>query len=83
MFPDWSYEEGAVRLAPGDLVIAYTDGVAEAANPAGGEWGVEGLRRAAAENRARSAQDIAQAIFTSMDEFSQGRQTDGDVKLLV
>jgi len=38
MFPDWTYEEGAVQLNPGDLVLAYTDGVIEAANPAGEEW---------------------------------------------
>jgi sigma-B regulation protein RsbU (phosphoserine phosphatase) len=76
MFPDSNYEEGAVRLNPGDLVLAYTDGVTEAVNPAGEEWGVEGLRRAAAESDAQCADDIVHAIFTSMDEFSRGRQTD-------
>ena len=76
MFPDWTYEEGAVRLNTGDLVIAYSDGVVEAVNPAGEEWGVEGLRRAAAESDSQSADEIVQAIFTSMDEFSRGRQTD-------
>ena len=76
MFPDWTYKEGVVQLNPGDLVLAYTDGVIEAVNPAGEEWGVEGLRRAAAENDAQSAADIVQAIFTSMDEFSQGHQAD-------
>jgi len=50
--------------------------VVEAVNPAGEEWGVEGLRRAAAESDSQSADEIVQAIFTSMDEFSRGRQTD-------
>jgi len=76
MFSDWTYEEGAVRLNTGDLVIAYSDGVVEAVNPAGEEWGVEGLRRAAAEGDTQSADEIVHAIFTSMDEFSRGRQTD-------
>ena len=76
MFPDWPYEEGAVQLNSGDLVLAYTDGVIEAESPFGEVWGVEGLRRAAAENRARSADDMVHAIFKSMDEFSHGRQTD-------
>jgi len=76
MFPDWTYEERAVRLNPGDLVLAYTDGVIEAVNPAGEEWGVNGLRRAAAESDAQSADGLVHAIFTSMDEFSRGRQTD-------
>jgi sigma-B regulation protein RsbU (phosphoserine phosphatase) len=76
IFPRWSYEEGVVQLYSGDLIIAYTDGVTEAENPAGEQWGVEGLRTAAEESQAQCPDDIAGAIFTSMDEFSRGRQTD-------
>jgi sigma-B regulation protein RsbU (phosphoserine phosphatase) len=76
MFPDWIYEEGAVQLEPGDVVVAYTDGVIEAANPDGEEWGIDSLRKAAVESGARCADDMIQAIFTSMDEFSNGRQAD-------
>jgi sigma-B regulation protein RsbU (phosphoserine phosphatase) len=81
MFPDWSYQEGAVQLAPGDLLLAYTDGVIEVQNPEGEEWGVEGLRLAAAKTGARRAREIVHSIFASMDEFSRGRQTD-DATLL-
>ena len=70
MFPDVNYEESGLRLNPGDLVIAYTDGVVEATNPEGDEWGVQGLLRAAA------AQELVQRIFNSMDDFSRGCQTD-------
>jgi len=76
MFQDWIYEEATIELSPGDLVLAYTDGVTEATNPLGEEWGVEGLRRVAAKNRAGSAEDVVNAIFKSMDEFTNGRQTD-------
>jgi sigma-B regulation protein RsbU (phosphoserine phosphatase) len=48
MFPDSNYAEGIVQLDPGDLVIAYTDGVTEAANRWGEEWGVQGLLKAVA-----------------------------------
>jgi sigma-B regulation protein RsbU (phosphoserine phosphatase) len=58
------------------MLLAYTDGVSEAVNPAGEEWGVDGLRRAAVESGAQSAEDIVHAIFTSMDDFSRGRRTD-------
>jgi phosphoserine phosphatase RsbU/P len=76
IFPSWTYEEGLVQLGAGDLIIAYTDGVTEAVNPAGEEWGVEGLRRAADLRAAHCPADMVGAIFTSMDEFSQGRQED-------
>jgi sigma-B regulation protein RsbU (phosphoserine phosphatase) len=76
MFPNWTYKEGAVRLDPGDLVLAFTDGVTEAVNPAGDEWGEEGLLRAVAEHDAQSADEMVEGIFRSMDEFSLGRQSD-------
>jgi phosphoserine phosphatase RsbU/P len=82
MFGDWDFDKGAVSMSPGDLLIAYTDGVIEAMNPAGQEWGVEGLQKAVVECASQSAEDIVEAIFKSMDEFSQGRQTD-DATVLV
>lgn len=82
LFPDSTYEQGAIQLHPRDLLVAYTDGVIEAADPAGQEWGIEGLQEAAAGSESRSAEDIVHAIFASMDEFSCGRQTD-DVTVAV
>lgn len=79
MFPDSSYEESVVQLDPGDLVIAYSDGVIEAANQSGEEWGVEGLLKATAALAARCperAEDLVRLIFNSMDHFSGGSQTD-------
>jgi sigma-B regulation protein RsbU (phosphoserine phosphatase) len=76
MFSNFTYEESVVQLYPGDLLVAYTDGVIEAVNPAGEEWGVEGLRRAVAESEAQCANDMVHEIFASMDEFSPGCQTD-------
>jgi len=83
LFPDSTYEQGAVLLNPGDLIVAYTDGVIEAENQAGEEWGVEGLLEAAAEKDAQCAEDIVHAIFTSMDDFSRGRQTDDATVVVV
>jgi sigma-B regulation protein RsbU (phosphoserine phosphatase) len=83
MFPDFTYEQGAVQLNPGDLVLAYTDGVIEAVNSAGEEWGVEGLRRAATESKAQCADDMVDDILASMDEFSRGRQTDDATVLIL
>jgi phosphoserine phosphatase RsbU/P len=82
MFPDWDYQEAVVQLCPGDLVIAYTDGLTEAPNPAGEEWGLEGLREAVDKCGSQCTEDIACWIFTAMDDFSRGRQTD-DATVLV
>jgi sigma-B regulation protein RsbU (phosphoserine phosphatase) len=70
MFPEWPYEEGIVQLHPGDTVIAYTDGIIEAVNQAGEQWGVDGLEKAARESRAGSADAIVEDIFAAMDDCS-------------
>ena len=79
MFPDSSYEEGVVQLDPSDVVITYTDGVIEAENQSGEEWGVQGLLNTAAV-RARqgdeNAEQLVRSIFNSMDDFTHGCQTD-------
>lgn len=79
MFPDSSYEQGVAQLDPSDVVITYTDGVIEAKNQSGEEWGVQGLRNAAAV-RARqgdeNAEQLVRSIFNSMDDFNRGCQTD-------
>ena len=44
LFPDVGYEHGEIDLHPGDLLVAFTDGVTEALNASGEEFGNERLR---------------------------------------
>lgn len=44
MFPIVSYEESVVDLRPGDVLMAFTDGVTEALNPVGEEFGEQRLK---------------------------------------
>jgi len=78
MFPDSRYEEGSVELQPGSCVIAYTDGVVEASNRRGESWGMEGLLQAACAGVSGrlNAEAIVHTIFNSMDDFSEGKQSD-------
>jgi phosphoserine phosphatase RsbU/P len=78
MFPDAKYEESVVPLGPGDLVIAYTDGVIETTDREGVEWGVQGLLKAAASAAKCSGgvDDLVRLIFNSMDDFSKQHQSD-------
>jgi phosphoserine phosphatase RsbU/P len=79
MFPDSNYEEGVVQLGPGDVVITYTDGVIEATNQSGEEWGIRGLLKATAAwapNCDKDAEDLVRLIFNSMDDYSGLYQKD-------
>lgn len=76
IFGDWSYEEGKFQLTSGDLIVAYTDGVTEATNSSGEYWGVEGLAKAVDSSDTKSVDDLVTAVFSAMDEFSNGKQED-------
>ena len=78
MFADSTYEQRAIQLEHGDLLIAYTDGVIEATSQSGDEWGIQGLLRATscAAQSSGEADDLVKRIFSSMDEFSNEHQTD-------
>lgn len=82
MFPTWSYEQGVVELHSGDMIIAYTDGIVEATNSEGEEWGIDGLQSALRKCNTRAAEEIVDAIFTALDEYSDGVQMD-DATVLV
>jgi phosphoserine phosphatase RsbU/P len=75
-FADTLYQARTVQLHPGDLIVAYTDGIVEATNPAEDEWGVHGLLEAVTRCRLRNPDKIVQAAFSALDEFSIDHQTD-------
>ena len=78
MLLDSSYAERVVEVETGDLIIAYTDGVVEATDQKGEEWGTQGLLNAALHGvkRSQKAAALINVIFDSMDDFSQGHPND-------
>jgi phosphoserine phosphatase RsbU/P len=81
LFAETVYQAQAVQLYPGDLIVAYTDGIVEATNTASEEWRVKGLLAAVRGCRTRQPESIVQAAFAALDEFSGDSQTD-DATLL-
>ena len=75
-FAESVYRAQAVQLYPGDLIVAYTDGIVEATNTASEEWGVEGLLAAVKRCRTGQPESIVEATFAALDEFSGDNQTD-------
>ena len=82
VFEEQSYAMANVQLAPRDRVVLFTDGVTEASNSQGEEFGDQRLLLLLAENRALSAAALRERIAAAISEFSGGRLTD-DATLLV
>ncbi len=82
VFPDQKFDLGSVQLAPGDRVILFTDGVTEANNPEGEEFGEARLLGLLEENRVCSAGELQGKILNAAAAFSGGHLRD-DITLLV
>ncbi len=75
-FADTVYQARTVQLRPADLIVAYTDGIVEATNAAGEEWGMQGLVAAVSRCPVRQPDRIVQAVFSALDKFSGEHQND-------
>jgi len=83
VIPGQSYERGFLRLEQGDVFIACTDGITEAMDRAGEEYGLERLENAVVKYRQRSAQEIVKSLLREVDEFSRGGVHEDDRVVLI
>lgn len=81
--PQADIEQATLALAPGDVVLFYTDGVSEAPNAANEEFGSERLAALVAAHRAEPADAIAQAIVTAVRDFAGDLAQHDDFTLIV
>ena len=72
MFPEVEHPVGSVRLAPGDLLVLYSDGITEAVDAADEEFGMARLIALAREGRALPTQELSASIFAAVAEFTRG-----------
>jgi sigma-B regulation protein RsbU (phosphoserine phosphatase) len=72
LLPGAAYEAREARLAPGDLLILYTDGIVEANNPEGEEYGNERLSELCRRHRQATCTDIAAALEADLEAFVRG-----------
>ena len=70
MMPEAQYMSARIALEPGDLLVSVTDGVTEAQNAAGDEWGDEQLCRGLEAIGAGSASDIADRVLAAACRFA-------------
>jgi phosphoserine phosphatase RsbU/P len=68
-FPGITYDEVTLDLRPDDLFVFCTDGISEALNPHGAEFGARRLCEVIQESRGRSARGIVDAIFDAVSSF--------------
>ena len=83
IMPGADYEEHTITLDPGDTVIFYTDGVTEAVNETGDEFGMERLAAIFADGTRLDCQSATRAVFDEVAEFAGEAPQFDDITCLV
>jgi phosphoserine phosphatase RsbU/P len=82
VFSEGAFQQGELQLAAGDRVVLYTDGLTEAVNAQGEEFGEDRLQRLVAELRHQSADELQKRLMREVGEFC-GDEFRDDATLLV
>jgi serine phosphatase RsbU (regulator of sigma subunit) len=81
-FPQWECAVEEIAMETGDLLALYTDGITEAANQDGEEFGEERLIAALCQYRSESSSEALEAVTHVVQEFG-GRDQSDDLTLIV
>jgi phosphoserine phosphatase RsbU/P len=82
IFPENSYLQAEVAASPGDRIVFYTDGITEARNAEGDEYGEDRLIAAAMQTRTRTIEQMKDALLDDVNTFTGGKFED-DATLIV
>lgn len=83
LLPQFVIEEARGELAPGDALLLYTDGITEAEDEGGEQFGEAQLKAVARANVGREAAEIAAAVRGAVAEFGGSGIATDDATILV
>jgi predicted permease len=83
MFPEMEYEEATVELCPGDILLAFTDGVPEAHNPEDEEFGEERLQQLLRQTAHLPANEISARLSDEMKDWVRDAEQYDDLTFIV
>lgn len=82
-FDDCLYEQETLHMKPGDLLLAYTDGLTESVNADGEEFAEQQLREALIKLSHDSAEAICEALVNRVRRWSAGIAQHDDLTFVV
>ncbi len=81
--PRFQYDQETIRLAPGELLLMYTDGVSEAMNSMEEEFGEECMKKLLWEHRALGPKELLARLETEVVAFAGSEQFEDDFTLVL
>ncbi|OFW01520.1 MAG: hypothetical protein A3I61_07190 [Acidobacteria bacterium RIFCSPLOWO2_02_FULL_68_18] len=83
LFEHAAFEEEALRLSPGDVVVAFSDGVSEALNEADEEFTDQRLLASVNAHRGEAPQDLLLGLLADVRRFCGRATPNDDVTMVV
>jgi serine phosphatase RsbU (regulator of sigma subunit) len=83
LFPGKPYGSSKFTLQPHDLLYLYTDGVTEANDPEGAEFGMPRLKEFLGAQLGRATSDIESALYEVLEKYVKGEPYADDRTLVM
>jgi sigma-B regulation protein RsbU (phosphoserine phosphatase) len=83
IIPTAEYEIGETKLNSGEVMVIYSDGVSEAVNKDGEEFGLQRLSEVIRKNLSASASGLRDKIESALTAFTQNTPASDDITLVV
>jgi sigma-B regulation protein RsbU (phosphoserine phosphatase) len=83
MFPAFPYEERSIPFGPGDIFVAFSDGVTEPENAYGEEFGTGRLIAAVRQNHHAPPAEIASKVMEAVQLWSTAEEQPDDMTVLI
>jgi sigma-B regulation protein RsbU (phosphoserine phosphatase) len=83
MFKHTTFEDAEIHLEQEDVLVLYTDGINEAKNTEGEQFGAERLVKIILEHGTRSPKELRDAIVNSVKNFSEGQEQRDDITVMI
>lgn len=83
LFEHATFEEETLQLELGDILVVFSDGVTEALNPAGEEYGEERLLNCINANRQADTAQLLDHVLADVRRFASGADQSDDVTAMV
>ncbi|MCR5536006.1 MAG: SpoIIE family protein phosphatase [Succinivibrio sp.] len=79
---DLEFEEHDFKLSAGDTIFVYTDGVAEAVNTQGEQFGTDGILKALNKNLGLAPEELVPAVCAELDHYVGEAEQFDDITML-
>jgi serine phosphatase RsbU (regulator of sigma subunit) len=78
-----TWQQKVVKFSPGDVLLLYTDGITEAQNSDGEDFGDDNLFDVVLPRRSSSAQELQASVFEAVNRFTGSQATGDDIAVMV